>query len=1497
MNNIFTINPVKVNLISIKNTIKQTLVFIGIVPQNVKQELIKLEKSQNKIAGSNKILETFYGKSWQLKLGLYKPAKHGGDEFSFDTSEQSNISDEELASEIITEISDEIVEKPKDLHSKDVLEKLVDDASPPQDMQQSVDDKYVDNVISIDDLMDDESSSTPVDDDIKISQITAVEGSDAVRFIFSDPFLSIYPEDKTLEFKKKMYVVLGIPIFRQHIWYVYQGRTFPLNYSVFDHNSLLYVNVQRMLNYYNDTKNVPNLIETIPICTKYYQMKNSLKIITNDTFSILSEYYHKYGITEYNLLDLDDFIKPSRSALQKISSERYQLELIYYSFIVIYWPMLSLDAFSEYLKSENNIIKFYPEIYESRDELNLKYKLEKHIIDTKYDLITNHNKKEILKKIKGNITNSITSSIISVLKYQNSKDSILFIRNLFDIFPLSDDVPMCKCYMIHTGKKVSLNKSFKNNNFIKDELEPNSILFKVRVSPDSVKMINLTFYTNGNYIIKATWKEEDRYDFNNIFNIVKKLTDPIIECINAFDSYVLTNKKTIPLISKHNSKFTEIGVSMFYTKSFTYEQFNVLKNIMTDFTKAGIVRSRIVEKSMAEYYFSKGMYQFDASRIERVVNINNYYDFLTDGVIKQKWYTIFEKTRITKLYHRFSDIKIEILGVKENEFFIFYNYIITLFDIYYNQEKKIKKPSNKTQSQENQLKKSLRNLKEQDPVLYKFRKHYKTENIYSKICQKPYQPILLNKQGYDQLPADKKANALKYWNFTTNKDAYYMCPNPKFPHVKFIVKRHPKDYCFPCCKQLKISDDITEAKRIIHDICLKEHKYTKEERTITMGSRYIMSYGKDIEPGRLSRLPENSLEPVFYETFSLNEQGMDPECVSSDGYYMYGVEQHINGVLNVGILNIIINALETSLSDFIFNVIKLIKAMPTKFRILLNGDINKYFTTVENFIDTLTNLFLAPPSDIENTQQIFTSIDIPWNNIFIDILYLFININVIHFNHHQKLDKIKLMLPSYITSKDQFLSSEFKNIIVFKKKKKYYPIYFLNTNVFFKSKIFTKKIFTNTDSITIIISRLVESFFADRIKNNIMDNINLPILNKFVKQSNYKIKKLFVNSSNMCYYVHLVGNDNQNIFIPIELSYHLESKNIEITYEMYQRKKNIISIETMLKFMKDFNKWIAIESEKAGMVVVNVDKKLSIEENVQPIYPYIKIQKWLVMTEVNKIITNNSAVIGFMSYNSNYYIKDIKLSQAMRIKDVKIISIYYDPDVINQQIFSKSRVIFDKRCQKVGKSIYYSHLYQLILLEFMNIFNKQRNIALRQKIKKKLLGNLNKDFDDLMNDISDLVVDCDDYSKIKTQICEFINNHHSKNLLLNEIDDSFYKFDREIFEKIKKLPKDRLYQELYKISQKFITFGDVDKLKDFDFPNMYISCQTKNKNKKEQYCKDYKFIIDKKKFKNILEIMSADILNPVKEKWLFSSIFSDNVITFFKFIRRPNEQITITIEE
>lgn len=1488
MSTIFTSNPIKLNIISSKNTIKQTIVFIGHIPKEVKHELIQIETSGNYNI-NNKTITKFYGKNWDIKLGLKKTFtthKKGGDEFSFDDIVN-------MDSDIVDEIPEDSLKRLKEGNDPEDIKETQEELT--NEIKKSTNDtKYEsipfkeENTISLVDLEEIDDTATLVKEDNikKIHQITETEGRHKIKFIFTDPYISVYPEDKVLEFKKKIYIIMNIPIFRQHIWYVYQGRTYPLNYSIFENNSLLYINVQNMLSEYNDANNPPQIIEGIPVNTDYYRKKTSLKIVSSDTFSILEDFYNNYGITEYNLLDLNEFVEPSRSKLAESINDSYQLELIYYSFIILYWPMLSLSAFTEFMKSADNIPKFYPDLQQTIQESNQIYKLEKKIIDEKNDLISNPKKKDILKKIRGGITNSITDSIISVLKYQNSKDTILFIRNLFDKFELSDNFVGCKCYMINDGKKIILNKSYKESVFIKDTLPINSIMFKVRVNQDTLKYISMILFTNGNYTVKSSWREEDQYDFDDIFRICHDLTRPIIDKINSLGSYVLANKKTIPTMNKNNSKFTEIGMSMFYKKSLTQSQFNILRDIMNDYKKAGIVRGRTEEKAVSEYYFSKGMFQFDAKRIERVINVSNYYDFLTDGAVKQKWFTIFEKTRITRMFHRFSDIKLEIVGIKEKEFFIFYNFILTLFYLFTqkcNSFDECKKEDLQLTT-DRKLKKTLKNLKEQDPVLYNFKKLYKTENVYSKICQKPYQPLLLNKQGYDNLPKDKKDKAIKYWNFTTNKDAYYSCPNPKYPYIKFIVKRHPKDYCIPCCKKTEVAQSSKDAKKIIYDICLKKHKYEKAERTITLGSRYIMTYGKDVEPGRLSRLPENSLEPLFYETYSIQTQGIDPECVTTDGYYLYGVEQNIKNVNNVGILNILLNATENDIVSFMNNLISLIKASPNKFRILLDGNINKYFKNLNDFILHLTETFVIGNNVVSSEQTI------PWNQIFINIAYMFLNINIIYFQH-KKNDIVQLLLPSYITNKDQFFSQDFTNLLILQKQNMFYPIYLLNTEAFFKVKMVKQKIFNYNDPIIILIGKLVSSFFSNKIKNNITDDISLLVIQSFVNDTTYQIKKMFINSSNMCYYVQL-SNKNKNIFIPIELSYHISSSNIQLSYDVYLRSKSKMDINTMLIFMKDFNYWVAQKSEQEGMIIEDADNKLPLTDRVQPIYPYIKISKWIVLESISQKINNDSNVIGFISNNINYYITNIKLSNAMKIKNVPVFQIFYEPDEINKSIYTKEHSIEDHRSKLIGRSIYNSNLYKLLLLEFMTVFNRQKNIKLRQKLKQKLLGNLNQDFDILMEDISKLIVNCDDYCKIKTQVCEFVNNHHSKNLLFHEIDDTFYNFDREIFEIIKKLPKDKLIKELEKISRKFITIGDISKIKDLEFPNMFISCQEKQSNK---YCKQNKLIIDKKTLSKLIEIMAADILNPVKEKWLFSDIFSNNVINFFKFIKRQNEYITIEI--
>jgi hypothetical protein len=1441
MSNIFTLNPIKINLISIKNVINKSIIFIGTVPIDVKKELQKIEAG-GVINKNNKSLINFYGKNWIVKLGINKRLNAVGgvdlpdsDDFGFN-------------------------------------------------------DDINGNEITLDELDESNDSFSNIDDsNIKTEQITKSKG--IIKFIFDDPYISLYPEDTIMDFKMKIYCILKIPIFMQHIWYVFQSRTYSVNYSIFDDGETKYINAQNMLDVLNSDAGDNQLIEGIPINMAYYQRKSTLKITTDDTFSILDEFYHKYGITEYNLLDLDDFIKPVRINLNNLNSDKYQIELIYYGFIILYWPMLSLDAFSEYVKSPNSIQKFYPDLQPNINEIIQKYTMEKTIIDEKNDLITNIEKKKILKTIYNTITNSITNSIITIASFDTTGPAIVLIRNLFDNIPLNDTIISCKCSIFHNNRTIILNKKYKDNNFIKHNINLQSIMFKIKINTTSNRNIKLIIDKYGNMKILSKWREEEQYGFEDILLKCQNLTYPIIDKINSIGSCVLLLNKKLPRFDVHNAIFTEIGIGIFYKKIFDTSQFNDIREILKDYVQAGLIIHKSSELSILEYYFSKGMYQYNKNQINRIVNIVNHYDFLTDGVIKQKWKTLYENSRSTKIFHRMSDIKIEICGVKEHEFFIFYNLIVTLFYLFITKSTNNKKlDSTKATNPETQLKLSLKNLKEQDPVLYNFKNKYKSKNVYSKICQKPYQPLLLNKHAYDILPPDKKKNALKYWNFTSNKDVYYSCPNSKFPFIKFIVDKHPEGYCIPCCKKTKISQNNTDAKKIIHDICIKSHKYEKTNKTITLGSKYIMTYGKDVEPGRLSRLPEESLEPLFYETFSVNISGIDSECVLDEEYYLYGVEQNMGDILNIGIIIILINATDTHIYDFIKNIINLLKISPTKFKIILGGKINKYFTKLDDFINILSDTF------INQKKLNLSSHDkkIPWNEIFISIAFLFLNINIIYFEHIK--NDFNLILPSYITNKDQLTTDTFTNLLILKKVNKYYPIYLLNTEVFFKVNMVKQKLFNSIDPIMNILGKLVFNYFNNSENVNNVD-ISLDIINLFVHDTDYNIKKLYVNKQNLCYYIHITksGNKTLNIFIPIELSTFLNNKNTIITYELFLRNAANVDIKVILNFINEFNQWVAKKSEMNGLLT-NSDIKIPLMDRVHPIHPYIMIKNWIVLCDIDKDVNDKSIVIGFISANINYYIKNITADQAIKIKNIPMIQVLYDPDIINNAIYKNKPTLSDNRSKKIGKSLYETYLYKLIVLEFISIFNGDKNTKMRMNIKKLLLKNLNSNYDDIIESIKKCLSHPKDFDKIKIQIYEFINVHRSKDKLLKSIDLTNYNFDRESYECIKKLPPNQIYNELLKISKKFVTIGSIDNIKDFNFPNMFIACNNDKKNS-QQYCKKNKIIISDNNLKAILKILSSDILNPFKEKWLFSPIFTDNIINIFKFIKRNNEFITIEVLE
>jgi len=1449
MTSIFTDNPIKVNVMSIiEQRITKKYVFIGIVPKKVEKELVKIQKTKKYDKG-NAALKKFYGVDWYKKIGVEYLSKKGGDEDDeFDFDEDNELQHKKKVKE--AQISEEEIEK------------LL----------------FADNdEIGADDPLLDDIFTAPLVNQVEESKDTSLQ------FIFDDPHLSIYLQDKVSEFKKKIYITTKIPIYRQHLWFVSKAASLPMSYVMSMGDTTIPVNIQKLSDMYTDGKLDPKTkqIENIPLNMETYNIGERMKIEAYDNFKIMEEYSIKYDVSEFYIADIKEFINPDeRNFSEAILKNKQQFNLLYYGFVMIYWPMITSTTFKDYLKGESNIANYYPELYPNYDKLKKQYTLEKDIMDNSIDLIQNKSREKELSVVSKKMASSITSATINVVYVSNLKEKVIFSRNLFDKFALSDKIDACRCITNNEDKSFILDKTYKGSKTIKEMLPTEGIIFRIIPPDEDMSSVIVIFYRNGNYLIKSSWRDEYNYDFDSIYKEVKKLTSPLIDEINRLSAFVLHEGKKIAHISKFNSKFVEIGMNIYYKQVFTESQFAFLKFIMEEFKEAGIMDGRNVEKNFAEYYFRKGMYKFDPRRIEKISNIKNYYDYLSDGVIKQKWFTIFEKTRITKIWHRFSDIKIEIYGIREKEFNIFYDIIISIFNTFENRKKKTIADYEFKKLTRKKVKRTLTNLKEQDPVLYDFKKMYKSNKVYSRICQKTYQPLLLNKEAYDKLPEDQRKNIVKYWNFTSETDAYYQCPNPKYPYIKFTTKNHPKDYCIPCCKKIDISKNLKDPKRIIHDACLKDHEYTKAKKTITTGSKYIMTYGKDIEVGRLSKLPENTMEGIFYETFSM-EHGSDPSYMTSDGFYLYGTNQNTSSLSDVGYVYSLAHAMETTVPELAETLIEKLKTKKGIFNILLNGKITQYIPDVDSLIEGIMKVF----GNAKSLEFLPEKYDMPWNKIFIDLAFNYLNINTILFQHKKEAGTIDLRLPNGLEDVNDYILKNKKNVIILQKEDIYYPVYLINTNLFFKLGIIEKKMFLSHDGIVKIMKGIVEKYIKTiQIKGKTHSKLNLIIIKEFLKNpkmaKKFSIHRLFINHSNFCYGMQLLNSKNKKeIYIPIEQSYYSFNISPNLEFKPYNRSKYKQSFQDLMGFVNEFNRWVDIQSVKAQ------------SKKDQDLYPIIKVESWLVLQK-SLDFQKTDKVIGFKASNLYYYFSDISHQEAIKLRKVKSIPLLYDPDVVNCMINKREAPKPDKRSENLSSNLYKYHIYQLFLLEFLSVISKKLNSTMRNKLKKLFLGDFTKQMNKINNTLIKTITSTEDLLKIRLQLSDYINNHHDRKQLYADIDNTSYQFDQVLMEGLQHMDKPKLVKELKRMTSAFVKTGDVTKIKNFDFPNMFASCQ---KRKDGDYCKDKKLIIPKNKLETYIEILASDILNPIKQKWIFSEIMTDRVVNFLQFINRTHEDIYITL--
>ena len=681
--------------------------------------------------------------------------------------------------------------------------------------------------------------------------------------------ISLFPEDKLSEVKEKIFLSTGIPTYRQHLFYI-ENNHVETTYNLIT-DSIQNIDIRSI------AEGIKNGSESklygAPIDKRLYENRKIIKVEALDTFKILDNV--KSMAPHLFVTDLAFFTANVRTQLIDMLSDTYQFELFYFGFIVKYWPQLTQECFHDFILSENEMAHKYPDLARNKLMLQSIYKNEKEIIDYNY--------KNLPRALNYVSSSGISIAVTQMTAIVTGEKVLLDIRNLFDYLRVSRCVPEIHGYVTHENKKILLRKThalngsdiqFPPGNAMKSGI---TIAISLRRSDQETfhkkatastteneqnRYMFLNIWPNGKYFIRTVWNEEDEYGFDDIIKIMKDFTDPIISLVNSLGRHVFISGSMLSRVSRKNISYQGLNICIFWKKVMLESTFKMVKSFWELYMKARVTAPRNVQQfDKYEFLFRKGIYDFDASLIERIIIasnglfLTNSYEYLSNPSIKQKWLQNYDG-RVVQMSHRTTDVRFEVLDIREKEFIFFYRYIICFIYRAATDEKVLN--SFKAVATYKNVKK-LKKLRLADPELFNLKK-YGSKKVYSVICQNKHQPIIYNAEELKTMPAAEVKRLTKYWNFTLRKPAYYGCPTKKYPHLRFMTGVHPKHYCLPCCNKKPESGE--NAK--VHQICLKEHSYF-ESKESNVASRHIMAYGKEIDIGRLSKLPQNSLRRLLFD--------------------------------------------------------------------------------------------------------------------------------------------------------------------------------------------------------------------------------------------------------------------------------------------------------------------------------------------------------------------------------------------------------------------------------------------------------------------------------------------------------------------------------------------------------------------------------------------------------------------------------------------------------
>jgi len=230
------------------------------------------------------------------------------------------------------------------------------------------------------------------------------------------------------------------------------------------------------------------------------------------------------------------------------------------------------------------------------------------------------------------------------------------VRNVFDKMRITEDIPLVRVTLLKGRSPFILTKTRDPNSVQGENIRAifeqvkyqiqlpyyNTILFAVRARDKSGKLIRasqgvskyiiVVLYDNGKYHVRSVWNEDEKMDFQKIYNVLSATTSPMINTVNSLVRLVFSSAEHLGKITGANSEFTELSLSFFWKKTLNSAQFRKVLDLLQEEFKSKIIKPREGSESL-EYSMHKGITGYDISQLEKYIAVQNYYTYLSDSVV------------------------------------------------------------------------------------------------------------------------------------------------------------------------------------------------------------------------------------------------------------------------------------------------------------------------------------------------------------------------------------------------------------------------------------------------------------------------------------------------------------------------------------------------------------------------------------------------------------------------------------------------------------------------------------------------------------------------------------------------------------------------------------------------------------------------------------------------------------------------------------------------